>query len=332
MSPQVSIIVPIYGVERFIAHCAETLMSQTLEDIEYIFVNDCTKDRSMDVLHSVIERHPERYHQIKIIEHTENKGLPAARNTGLEYAQGEYVFHCDADDFVEETMLEEMYNLAKKENTDIVWCDYYETFEKHEKIMVEPCCQSAEEAIQKMLEGTMKYNVWNKLIKRTIYLENKITFLSGNAMGEDLSIIKLFIHAKNIAYLHKAHYHYIRYNTGAMTCNMSNKKIEELRNNVNNLCEYLEKNSTCNWESYCSYLKLWLKFPFLLTNGKSGMYIQWRQWFPTSNKYINSLPKANLRIKLLMRAAKSEQWWFVRLHYWIVLKLIYSIIYKEKKI
>ncbi len=332
MSPQVSIIVPIYGVERFIAHCAETLMSQTLEDIEYIFVNDCTKDRSMDVLHSVTERHPERSHQIKIIEHTENKGLPAARNTGLEHAQGEYVFHCDADDFVEETMLEEMYSQAKKENADIVWCDYYETFEKHEVYKKEPKANCADEAVKHMLSRTMQYNVWNKLVRISIYRENGITFPTGRSMGEDITMIKLFAVADKVCYLPKAYYHYIKWNTGAMTQVFNQKKLKELKENIEDLSHFLCHRRPAVFDNEMDYMKLWAKFRFLLTSGKGGTYKMWKEWFVDSNKSICILPGANTRIKLLMKMAAKNQWWFVWTHYWILLKGIYPVMHKGVKI
>ncbi|MCM1452577.1 MAG: glycosyltransferase [Clostridium sp.] len=122
---KVSVLIPIYGVEKYIARCARSLFNQTLkEGIEFIFVNDATKDNSMDVLKSVIDEFPNRKEQIRIIEHSENKGLAVARVTGVTSAKGEYVTHCDSDDWVEPTMYEKMYNVAKQKGSDIVVCDY----------------------------------------------------------------------------------------------------------------------------------------------------------------------------------------------------------------
>ena len=96
----VSVIIPIYKVEKYVCRCAETLMQQTLEDVEYIFVDDATPDKSMEVLSTVLAKYPHREEQIHIIHHKKNQGLPAARNSGLRIATGEYVFHCDSDDYV----------------------------------------------------------------------------------------------------------------------------------------------------------------------------------------------------------------------------------------
>lgn len=111
---KVSVIIPIYKVEPFVARCAQSLMEQTLTDVEYIFVDDASPDNSIAVLRKVITKYPERSNYVKVLTHTENKGLPAARNTGLAVAQGEYIFHCDSDDFVEPDMLEQLYRKSNR--------------------------------------------------------------------------------------------------------------------------------------------------------------------------------------------------------------------------
>ena len=144
---KVSVIIPIYNVSRFIERCACSLMQQTLNEVEYIFVNDATPDNSMELLRGVIARYPARAAQVKIVEHEHNKGLPAARNTGLAAATGEYIFHCDSDDFVEPEMLEHLYNAAKEKDADIVWCDWFLTFARNERYMKQPSFETSMEAV-----------------------------------------------------------------------------------------------------------------------------------------------------------------------------------------
>ena len=110
---RVSVVVPIYKVESFIARCIHSLLEQTLTDVEYIFVDDASPDGSIAVLRRVLADYPERSNHIKVLTHAKNKGLPAARNTGLAVAQGEYIFHCDSDDFVDSTMLEGKFNALR---------------------------------------------------------------------------------------------------------------------------------------------------------------------------------------------------------------------------
>ena len=112
MSYKVSVIVPIYKVEKFIEHSVRSLMEQTLPEVEYIFVNDASTDKSFAILKKVISEYTNRVRQIVFLEHKVNKGLPAARNTGLSVATGKYVFHCDSDDFIE--FLEKKHQCSKK--------------------------------------------------------------------------------------------------------------------------------------------------------------------------------------------------------------------------
>lgn len=329
---KISVIIPCYGVESFIGHCAESLMNQTFQDVEFLFVNDCTKDKSMEILRDVLRKHPERAHQVKIIEHNVNKGLPAARNTGLSVANGEYVFHCDGDDWVEPTMLEELYNEAAKSDSDIIWCDYFDTYKDYDNYKKEPECSDKARIIASLLSGSMKYNVWNKFVRRSLYVENEISFPESRAMGEDLTMIKLFAVATKNGYLPKAFYHYVRWNEGAMTQTWSEKKISDLKANVEDLDIFLHHHCGETFDAELAFMKLWLKFQFLLTDGSHGMYNHWKNWFPDCNEYIQNLPNANGRLKLLMWMASKEQWWFVWLHYWIVLKGFYALRYKGKKI
>ncbi len=116
---KVSVISPFYKVAPFIERCAESLLGQTLEDVEFIFVDDASPDESRELLEKVIARHPER--DARIVTHEANKGLPAARNAGLAVATGEFIFHCDSDDWVEPDMLEKMYKAAADNGADYVY-------------------------------------------------------------------------------------------------------------------------------------------------------------------------------------------------------------------
>ena len=184
---KVSVIIPVYGVEAFIERCMRSLLEQTLQEVEFIVVDDCSPDKSIAIARKVVSEYPNR--SVRFISHEANKGLPAARNTGLEVATGEYVFHCDSDDWVEPDMLETLYRAAEEAKADIVWCDWFLSFEKNERYMVQPQYAIPTDALKGMLSGTMKYNVWNKLVKRELYTANAISFPSGYGMGEDMSVI-----------------------------------------------------------------------------------------------------------------------------------------------
>ena len=137
MSPKVSVIVPIYGVESFIRQCVESLCAQDYDNYELVFVDDGSKDRSMDILSEVLEAHPDVKGKSLIIRQ-ENAGLPKARMTGLRAATGDYVIHVDSDDWVEPDYLSQLVRMAVEEEADVVYCDYFKEYDgKPAKVEVE---------------------------------------------------------------------------------------------------------------------------------------------------------------------------------------------------
>ena len=324
---KVSVIIPIFRVEKFIERCAISLFEQTLDSIEYIFVDDTTPDKSIEILTDVLERYPQRKPQVTILRHDVNKGLPAARNSGLSVAGGEYVFHCDSDDYLESNALEQMLNVAEKTDSDIVWCDYYLSFSMNERIMVQPNYSNSQEAIKGMLSGTMKYNVWNKLAKRRLYVNNSISFPAGHSMGEDMTMIKLFAHAKKVAYINAPLYHYIRLNTDAMTQSYSERKIADIEFNVAQTLDYLLKNCKFDLTQEFAFFKLSTKLP-LLVSDKICNYRIWNELYPEANKYILKNKKQSVRIRVLQWLASKKVYSFVKLYNIILNKLIYGLLYK----
>lgn len=310
----ISVIVPIYKVETFIERCATTLMEQTLREVEYIFVDDATPDSSIQILEEVVARYPERKEQIHIVHHDTNKGLPAARNTGLALATGNYIFHCDSDDYVEPTMLEELYNAAQAQDADIVWCDWYLTFAENERHMKQPSFETPIDALKAMLCGGMKYNVWNKLVRRSLYTDYKITFPAGYGMGEDMTMMLLFAHAKKVAYVSKAFYHYVKLNTGAFSQTYSDKHLTELKYNVQRIVDYMQGIYGNTLEKELNFFKLDVKLPFLI----AGQYKRWEVWYPEANTYILQNKTVSARTRYIQWFASKRQYWVVRMYSFIL--------------
>lgn len=324
---KVSVIIPVYRVEKFIGKCAASLFSQTLDDVEFIFVDDASPDNSMAVLEECIQQYPQRKAQIRMLTHKENKGLPAARNTGLAAASGEYVFHCDSDDFVEPDMLETLYDEAKKKDADIVWCDWYLSFEHNERYMKQPDYATPMEALKAMLAGLMKFNVWNKLVRRRLYADNQIAFPAGYAMGEDMTMMLLFAVAGKVAYIPQAFYHYVKLNTEAYSQNFSLNHLESVKHNIQTVELFLHSRLGNGLDLEIACMKLEAKFPFLMSNRKE-MYRLWERTYPEANAYILRNHYISRRRRWVQWCAAKRLWFLVRLHGWIVGKLIYGIIYR----
>lgn len=324
---KVSVIIPIYKVERFIERCVRSLLEQTLQEVEYIFVNDATPDKSIDILQTVMAEYPNRTEQIKVLVHEKNKGLPAARNTGLTVAGGEYIFHCDSDDYVEVDMLEQLYEEAVKKDADIVWCDWFLTFEKNERYMKQPEYTNSQDALKAMLSGSMKYNVWNKLVKRSLYVNHQITFPDGFGMGEDMTMMMLFVHAGKVSYLPNAYYHYVKLNTGAFSQTYSDKHLVELQHNVKRMVDYICRYYENALEKELAFFKLDVKFPFLISND-SKKYRLWKEWYPEANAYILQNKHISTRSRWLQWFAWKNQFWVVKLYHVLLMKVVYGIFYK----
>ena len=324
---KVSVIIPIYNVSLFIERCAESLMQQTLDNVEFIFVNDATPDDSIAILEKVIAAHPERNGAVRIVHHDSNKGLPAARNTGMAHAQGKYLFHCDSDDYMEPDMLEQLYNKAKESDADIVWCDWFLTFAQNERYMKQPSFDTPMEALKAMLSGGMKYNVWNKFVKRSLYTDNNIEFPAGYGMGEDMTMMMLFAHAKSVTYVPRAFYHYVKLNTGAFSQTYSDRHLVELKHNVERTANYLQSAAGGTIEKELAFFKLESKFTFLISD-KPSKYRLWSEWYPEANKYILKNRNVSTRSRWLQWAAWKGQWWIVWLHYQLVIRVVYGIIYR----
>lgn len=327
MNPKVSVIVPIYKVRDFIARCAHSLLGQTLQDIEYIFVDDSTPDDSMDILSNVIKAYPKRQDQIHILSHDVNKGLPSARNTGLSVASGEYIFHCDSDDFVETDMLEKMIYAAEAVDADLVWCDWYLSFEAKERYMKEPAGKTQEDVLNNILSGIMKYNVWNKIIRRSVYVSSGVQFPSGYGMGEDMTIIRLLPHVRSVAYVGQALYHYVRTNTEAFTFRISDKHLAALRYNTQMTVDCLRSFYEDKYDREIAYFLQNVKLPFIMTDN-TGDYILWTQLYPESNRYIWGNKKISFRTRILQYCASIRLFVVIRAYNFILKHIIYGLIYR----
>lgn len=322
---KISVIIPIYKVERFIDRCIDSLMQQTLDEVEYIFVNDATPDGSMRVLEATLQKYPARLQQVKILAHEENRGLPTARNTGLKVATGKYIFHCDSDDFMEPDTLKILYETAEREGADYVWCDYYISSKKGSQYKAQREYLDADQALRGMLRGDMIYNVWNKLVRRDLYDSNGIVFPDGHAMGEDMTMIMLLACASKVAFVHYGGYHYVTTNPGALTKKYSDERsIKDLKYNIGRTSEFITEKFGNRYQYETNCFKLNLKWFFLAFSSDIKSYKLWHDCFPEANVDI-FCQNVSLRVKLVEWCASRRLFWLVKLHYLLIIKFFYTI-------
>lgn len=217
-TPIVSILVPVYGVERYIEQCARSLFEQTYPDIEYIFVNDCTRDHSIEVLQAVIEQYPKRRPQIRLVEHKKNIGLAGARNTAVAEARGKYVLHVDSDDYLNTDAVEKLVHMAESEGADIVAADMYWQFQKYAVHFKHLFCADKQKYLEILISKQTSANVCGKLICRELYTNNQIEIPQGLNYAEDYCTYpRLVYFSHKIVYLPLPVYHYVQYNAGSYT-------------------------------------------------------------------------------------------------------------------
>lgn len=238
--PSFSVIAPVYGVEKYIVKFADSLLGQTYDNIQFVFVNDGTKDSSILLLERLIE---ERYSFLKdkiIIVNKENQGLPAARRTGMEYASGDYVLHVDSDDWLETDAIEKLAAVAAATDSEIIYFDFYKEYFWRSKLDRER--EYDADSRMKFICRIFNYRaygyVWNKCVRRSLYERCRPRFpLHG--MHEDIFLMsQLLYHAKSIVHLPAALYHYRRDNPGSISSAKRKMRRHDSALNMMDLYEY----------------------------------------------------------------------------------------------
>ena len=229
--PKVSVIVPVYNVEKYIEKCLQSLTNQTLQDIEIIIVNDGSKDNSKKIVESFMEKFPQK---IIYLEKT-NGGLSDARNYAIPYATGEYIAFLDSDDYIEVDMYEKMYEIAKKENSDLVKCDFYWEYPKKIKEDVGQVYYDKKEMLEKV-----RVVAWNKLIRKSILEKTKIIFPKGYRYEDVEFTYKLIPHLNKVSFLKKPCIHYVQRDNSIS--NSQNERTKEIFDVLDNVIKYYKEN------------------------------------------------------------------------------------------
>ena len=228
--PKVSLIIPVYNVENYIEKCLNSVVNQTLKDMEVIIVNDGSKDSSKQK----IEKYLKKYPRIKYLE-KENGGLSDARNYGMQYATGEYIAFLDSDDYVEETMYEEMYNVAQKEAADMVECNFIWEYPDKKREDIGAVYNSKREMVEKA-----RVVAWNKLIKRELLEKTCVKFPIGLRYEDVEFFYKLVPYLEKVSFVKKCFVHYIQ--RGNSIANTQNIRTKEIFTVLQNVISYYREN------------------------------------------------------------------------------------------
>lgn len=207
--PKVSIIVPIYKVEEYIEYCARSLFEQTLDDLEYIFIDDCSPDKSIERLEAILEKYPQRRRGTIILHNKKNLGQAETRKRGILLAKGDYIIHCDPDDWVEKDMYETLYTAAVESKADIVMCDFFRNFSNGcESVMNMADDTERVSAFINFYTAKRMGTLSGHLVSRKIVQNESIIWPKWN-FTEDLTLVfQYFMLSKKNVSVKKALYHY----------------------------------------------------------------------------------------------------------------------------
>jgi Glycosyltransferases involved in cell wall biogenesis len=221
VSVSVSVSVPIYNVSKFIEKCARSLFEQTFQSIEYIFVNDATPDNSIALLLNIIEQYPERKDNVRIINHPVNRGLAAARKTGINHSSGKYIATVDSDDYIEPDMIEQLHRALTANEADIAVADIIKEYpEGRVEIQNYALSDDMEENRYNILIGTKSPSyLCGKMVAKKLF-EHKAFVPVPDGMNylEDKFVVsQLYFLTDKIVKVEKPLYHYIQYNSSSLT-------------------------------------------------------------------------------------------------------------------
>lgn len=284
MNPKVTVIIPVFKAEKDIKRCCEALFEQTLDSLEYIFVDDCTPDCSVAIIEKTLTAYPKRVSAVKILHQPKNMGVSACRQLGLNSATGEYVIHCDSDDWPDLDMYEILYNTAVKEGAEVVCCDYTVEYGDNSTIVRFPDKYNNRPSFNTApIEGA----VWNKLISKKLIDRCDAEFYQGINLGEDFGFVTpcRVMSIKNVV-VHKPMYHYNQLNLNSITHNYTKERFMQVVEVARRMDTYLTKHQKASeYEKGLCNLKFLSKMYFLIFSEVRDIKL-WKSLFPECHKYI----------------------------------------------
>lgn len=319
---KVSIIVPVYNVEKYLNKCLYSLVNQTLKDIEIIIINDGSPDNSKIIIDKYVKEYPRI---IKVINQ-ENQGLSDARNNALKIASADYIMYVDSDDYVELDFVEKMYNKAVSEKADVVICGNNVVDEDYQiKERTYPNNYSGNSLVERILLGNLC--VWNKIYKKSL-IEN-IKFRS-RVWYEDLDYsFKVMTLSKKTVFLEENLYNYLIRSNSIMSSKNLDKNLELLYTfeEIVNYCK--NKNIISNYYSEIEFLAVNHIYisgitRIILANATKtekrkiiSKFVEYmNNNFPTFklNKYIK---KISFNRKIIYHLVEIKAYWIIKLLFMI---------------
>ena len=217
---KVSVIVPVYNASTYLEQCLDSLVRQTLSDIEVIIINDGSTDTSRDIVMRYIKQYPHIYYVER-----DNKGISYTRNQGMKLARGKYIMFLDSDDYLHEQACEKMYQAIEATSSDVVVCDYEEFSNSTKKEWKIPTFNPTILKEEPRLLFDVNSSPWNKIYRRHFLMENEILFPEGLKYEDAYFVLKVLCLASKISKLDESLLYY-RVHPGSETTSMNAKVFD----------------------------------------------------------------------------------------------------------
>lgn len=296
ISPEVSIIIPVYNTEQYLPHCIDSLLSQAFTDFELLLIDDGSKDCSGQIC----DEYAAKDSRVRVF-HKENGGVSSARNLGLRNAQGEWIIFIDSDDWISESMLHDMHEKATSENSDIVYCDLKTVFNEHTEILhIAKYDSDKVNMLNNFIKSTFG-SVVGMLAKRRLYESNQVRFPIGVKFCEDFYVaVRLMLFSEKICYIPTAYYCYNRQNETSASYSFTQAHSDSVQWVFMDTIDLFQKEGIyTEYAESLSWRLLKCKQDLVLDKSTYGKFLSMH---PDSHKYIWNCPYLNLKIKIMMWA------------------------------
>lgn len=319
MNALISILIPIYKVEKYIERCLHSVLGQTYDNIEYIFIDDCSPDKSMRILEEVVKQYPDKRNFVKVISHTENKGIAQTRNELLGIAKGEYCIFIDSDDFIELNTMEILYNKARETDAEIIRYNYYENYGEGKYIVVKNEEAQNREQLLKIAISSLSGvdSMWKLFVKRSLYVDYCLSFENGiNACEDYIMSVKLFYFSKNtIDILDVLYYYTVVGNFDSCTKNYE-LFLDDRMKAIASVKNFLEQEGILSEYASALYARIIICKQAYLINKDCFDLHRYYSLYPEANKAWRKFNYGK-RERLLFVLAEHKMSLLIRLFYWL---------------
>ena len=312
-SPDISVIIPVFNSGSYIRRCARSLFSQTLRNIEYIFIDDCSTDESISILREVIDEYPDRRHSVKVIRNDSNIGVGQSRQKGIDMASGRFVIHCDSDDVVDADMYETMFCAALENDADVVVCGYKVVSESGSVEISQNPAFDRKTLFHQLATESLHSSFCLKMIAAP--LAKSVSIEPGINHWEDFSVTPvLMLKAHRIVSLDSCPYHY--YMTSAISISRAGSThnvISSIRA-AESLARRISSHSLAEYIDMVDLYRIqWsAKKGLLLEPNKENIQL-WNHTFPESNLHYREIGLSR-KFQLLTWLAMHKQIWLLKLY------------------